>query len=74
MLTKYFLRCSMIEFFTKSGLADQTFLFDLLSVNQNDICNILCALNWICAWRNKKKQMYEVHSTLFITFFNELRR
>ena len=53
-------------------MRSQTFLFYLLSLNQNVICNILCALNWICAWQNKKKQMYEMHYNFIYNIFNKI--
>lgn len=56
-----------MSFLQKVTMRNQT-LFHPLTLNQNIICHILCALNWVCAWQDKKKQIYEVHSTLFITF------
>ena len=58
-----------MSFSQKVATRNQTFMFHhLLTLNQNVICNILCALNWVCVCQDKNKQIYEVNSTLFITF------
>ena len=55
-----------MSFLQKVTMRNQT-LFHPLTLNQNIICYILCALNWVCAWQDKKKQICEVYSFNILT-------